>query len=77
MTWFFNVSHPITLDGLGCPPRPAHEELLENQQAGDDHATDLLLICHSIHLLGKEALDVGIIEMDGPEAVAIVERMVR
>ena len=64
MTWFFNMSHLImTLDGLGHPPRPAHEELLENQQADDDHATDLLSICQSTHLLGHKTLNAGIIEM--------------
>ena len=36
----------------------------------------LLLIRQSIHLLGHEAFDSGIIEMGGLEAVAIVERMV-
>ncbi|XP_058777353.1 uncharacterized protein LOC131651688 [Vicia villosa] len=32
----------------GCPPRSAHEELLENQRAEDDHATDLMSICQWI-----------------------------
>ncbi|XP_058770497.1 uncharacterized protein LOC131644109 [Vicia villosa] len=49
VTWFYRVSHPLmTPDALGDPPRPAHEEILENQQAEDDHATDLLPICQRI-----------------------------
>ena len=77
MTWFFNVSHPImTPDGPGRPSRLAHEELLENQQVEDDYATDLLLVCQRIHLLGQEAHDFGIIERGGPEEFSIIGRMV-
>ncbi|XP_058779865.1 uncharacterized protein LOC131653631 [Vicia villosa] len=46
VTWFYQVLHPImTLDTPWRPPRPTHEELLENQQVEDDHATNLLPIC--------------------------------
>ncbi|XP_058733500.1 uncharacterized protein LOC131605122 [Vicia villosa] len=55
--------------------RPAHEEILGNQQTEDDHATDLLPICQRIHMIGQDALNRGIIEQDSPEAVAVVERM--
>ncbi|XP_058783090.1 uncharacterized protein LOC131657742 [Vicia villosa] len=45
VTWFYRVSHPLlTPDALGAP-KPAHGEILENQQAEDDHATDVLPIC--------------------------------
>ena len=45
-TWFYLVSHPyMTPEFEGRPLRPAHEELLENEQAEDDHVTDLLPIC--------------------------------
>ncbi|XP_058766868.1 uncharacterized protein LOC131640495 [Vicia villosa] len=40
MTWFYRVSHPLmTLEAPEDPPRLAHEEILENQQAEKDHAT--------------------------------------
>lgn len=45
MTWLYSMSHPImTLDASGCSPRPAHEEVLENEQAWNDHVIDLLQI---------------------------------
>ena len=78
VTWFYTVSHPImTLDALGRPPRPAHEDILDNQHTQDDHAPNVFPIYQWIKLIGLEALDLGIIERGGPEAVAIIERMVR
>ena len=39
MTWFYSVSHPImTPNALERPSMPAHEEILKNEQARDDHA---------------------------------------
>ncbi|CAI8616159.1 unnamed protein product [Vicia faba] len=66
----------MTPDGLGRPPKPAHEELLENQQTEDDYVTDLLSVSQRIHLLDQETLKSDIIERGGPKAVAIVGRMV-
>ncbi|XP_058746466.1 uncharacterized protein LOC131619381 [Vicia villosa] len=58
VTWFYTLSHPIlTPDALGRPYRITYEEILENQQAQDDHATDVLPICQRIQVIGKEALD--------------------
>lgn len=48
-TWFYSVSHPImTPDTPGCPPRPTHEEILENEKAMYDHAIDVLQIYQTI-----------------------------
>lgn len=39
----FRVSHPyMTLDILGDPPRPAHQDILEEEQARVDHVVDVL-----------------------------------
>src|SRR4051812_30734789 len=77
MTSFYRVSHPwLTPDAPRDPSRPAHEEIWENQQADDDHANDLLPLCQRIQMLGQEAIDKDIIEQGGPEAIAIMERMV-
>ncbi|XP_058726262.1 protein NRT1/ PTR FAMILY 4.2-like [Vicia villosa] len=65
----------MTSDALGAP-RLAYEEILENQQAEDDHAIDLLPICQRIELLGRDTLDRGIIDQGGHEAVVVVERIV-
>ena len=63
--WFFTVSHPyMTPEAEGRPPRPAHEELLENEQVEDDRVIDLLPICQSICQIGHEALDDEIIDGD-------------
>ncbi|XP_058771909.1 protein MAIN-LIKE 1-like [Vicia villosa] len=49
VTWFYRVSHPlVTPDAPGDPPRPSHEEILENRQAEDDQATDILPVCQRI-----------------------------
>lgn len=51
MTWFLKVSHSImTSDAPERPPRLAQEELLENQEMENDHATDVLPI---LHLIGQ------------------------
>ncbi|CAL5197040.1 unnamed protein product [Lathyrus oleraceus] len=40
---FFRVSHPYMVQAsLGDPPRPAHQEILEEEQTQLDHAKDVL-----------------------------------
>src|ERR1044072_3684958 len=68
--WFFTVSHPY------MTPMSAHEELLKNEQVEDDHVIDLLPICQNIRQIGQEALDDGIIDEDGSDAIIVVEKMV-
>lgn len=49
MNWFYSVSHHVlTPNASGSLPRPAHEEILENEQARDDHTIDVLLISQNI-----------------------------
>ena len=75
-TWFFRVSHPyMTLEDEGHLPKSAHEELLENKQAEDNHAIDLLPICQRISQIRQEAWDDDVVHEDGSNAVAVVERM--
>src|SRR3954462_5898147 len=76
VTWFYPVSHPLLRPDVPDAPRPAHEEILENQQAEDDHAIDLMSICQRIEMLGRDALDRGIVDQGGAEAVAMMERIV-
>lgn len=60
--WFYRVSHYIMTPNIfGRPPRSTHEELLENQQAQNDHVSDVLSICQCIQLLRQEAFDLGVI----------------
>src|SRR4051812_32379891 len=76
VTWFYRVSHPLMRPDIPDAPRPAHEEILENQQAEDDHAIDLLPICQRITMLGRDALDRGVVLQGGPDAVAVMETIV-
>src|SRR3954464_519133 len=76
VTWFYRVSHPLLTPGAPGAPRPAHEEILENQQAEDDHVIDLLPICQRIEMLGRDALDRGVVHHGSPEAVAMMEIIV-
>src|SRR4051812_45396051 len=76
VTWFCRVSHPLLTPDAPGAPRPAHEEILENQQAKDDHAIDLLPTCRRIEMLGRDALDRGVVHQGGPEAVAVMEMIV-
>lgn len=57
MTWFYSVPNCVmTLDALGCPPIPAHAEILENKHARDDHAINVLPICQSIMQIKYEGI---------------------
>src|SRR4051812_3039930 len=76
VTWFYRVSHSLMTPDAPGAPRPTYEEILENQQAEDDHATDLRSICQRIQMLLRDALDRSIIAHDSLEAVAVVERMI-
>src|SRR3954466_481488 len=76
VTWFYRVSHPLLTPDAPGAPRPAHKKILENQQAEDDHAIDLLPICQRIEMLGRDALDRGVIHQGGPKAVAVMEIIV-
>lgn len=47
--WLLRVLYPyMTLDALGDPPRPAHQEILEEDEAREDHVVDGLPRCHLI-----------------------------
>lgn len=49
MTQFCSMSHHVmTSDAPGRPPRPAHGETLNNEQAKDDHVIYVLSICQNI-----------------------------
>lgn len=77
MTWFYNVSHPVmTPDAHGRPPRPAHEEILENEQARDDHAINVLSICQTIMRITYEGIKSGRFERGGDDVVALAYEIV-
>ncbi|XP_050897796.1 uncharacterized protein LOC127104665 [Lathyrus oleraceus] len=41
--WFYQVPHPYMISNVaGALPRPAHQEILEEVRAWDDHTVDLL-----------------------------------
>ncbi|XP_058733766.1 uncharacterized protein LOC131605426 [Vicia villosa] len=49
ITWYYRVSHPYMLPATpGDPPRLAHEEILQANQAELDHTHDLPPRCHEI-----------------------------
>lgn len=72
MTWFNSVSHPVMiLYALECPPRPAHEEILENEQARDDHVIDVLSIWLNIMCITYDDIEFGLFERGGDDAVSL------
>lgn len=72
MTWFYHVPHPvITLDAPRLPPRPAHEEILKNEQARDDHIVDVLSICQNIMWITYESIESGLFDRGGNDAITL------
>lgn len=43
----------MTPDVTRALPRLAHQKMLKEEQAKDDHTTDLLLVCHRITTIAK------------------------
>lgn len=57
MTWFYSVTYPImTPYTNGHPPKPTHEEILENEQVRDDHVIDVFPIFQNITRLTYEGI---------------------
>lgn len=70
--WLYSVSHfVITPDVLERPPRPAHEEILENEQIRDDHAIVVFPICQNIMRLMYEGMKSGLFERGDDDAVSL------
>ncbi|XP_058741300.1 uncharacterized protein LOC131613668 [Vicia villosa] len=46
----------LTPDAPGRQPRPAHEEILENEQGMDDHAVNVLPICQNIMRITRDGI---------------------
>lgn len=61
----------MTPDTLGRPPRPAHEEIPENEQAIDDHAIDVLPDCQNIMWITYEGIESGLFERGDDATVAL------
>ena len=45
--------------GPGSPPRPAHQEILEEQQSQMDHSQDVLPRCRRIVEIGRASIASG------------------
>ncbi|XP_058741368.1 uncharacterized protein LOC131613741 [Vicia villosa] len=59
MTWFYKVLHSyMTHNAPRRPSRSVHEEFLENQQALDDHAVDVLSQSQNIMQLTRHRLGI-------------------
>ena len=56
----------------GRPPRPAHNEILENEHARDGHANDVLPIYQNIVRLTYEGIESGRFERGGGDVVTLV-----
>lgn len=66
------MSHPVlTLDPPRRPPRFSHEEILENTEARDDHAIDVLWICKNIIQITYEGIKSWMFERSGNDLVAL------
>lgn len=61
----------MTPDVLGRPPRPSHEEILENERAIDDHVIDVLSICQNIMRITYENIESELFKGGGDEAVSL------
>lgn len=46
------------------PPRPTHQEILEEEQDMTNHFVDVLPRCHRIMKLGQEGIDRGLFLYD-------------
>lgn len=67
------MSHSyIAHAALGDPPRPAHQEILEEEQAQLDHVEDALLRCHYIVEIAREDIDRGIFP-DGSDVRQVLD----
>lgn len=52
------VPHPYMVqDALRDPPRPAHQDILEEEQAMTYHVVDVLPRCRYIMQIMKECID--------------------
>lgn len=49
----------MTQDVTGAPPRPAHHDILEEEQARDDHTQDVLSAYRRIMTLVRDVLERG------------------
>ena len=59
--WFFKVSHPYMVQtSPEDPPRPSHQEKLEEEQTQLDNAHDVLLRCRRIMEIVQEDIDICI-----------------
>ena len=60
ISWFFTVSHPYMVPTApGSPPRPAHQEILEEQQSQMDHTQDVLPRCRRILQIARSGIEAG------------------
>lgn len=72
MTWFYTMSHLVmTLNALRRPPSLAHEEILENGKARDNHVVDVSPICQNIMWIKRGGLESKLFERDNNDLVAL------
>ncbi|XP_050920270.1 uncharacterized protein LOC127137907 [Lathyrus oleraceus] len=65
--WFFRVSHPYMVQAaLGDSLRPAHQKILEEEQAQLGHAHDVFPRCRRILEIAQTTIDIDIFS-DGSE----------
>lgn len=61
----------MTPDATGAPPLSAHREILEYEQARNDHDQDLLLVCHHIATIARDVIERGDFEEDNYHMVVV------
>lgn len=72
MTWFYIVSYQVMrTDAPGRSPRPAHEEILENEHIMDNHVIDVLPICQNIMQITREGIKSRLFERGGNDVVSL------
>ena len=77
MTWFYMMSHPyMKHDASRRPPRPAHEEIMENEQAMEDHVVDVFPRYQTIMWLARVGIESGVFMRGRDEAVVIAQSII-
>lgn len=72
MTLFYFVSHSVmTPNAPRCPPRSAHEEIMENEQTRYGHVVDVLSFCQNIMQITREGIGTEMFERGGDEVVTL------
>lgn len=66
----------MTPDTPGRPPRPTHEEILENEQTKGNHVINVLLICQNIMEIMYEGIKSGLFQRSDDDVIAFANTIV-